>query len=422
MRTAAAAVLAVAVLASGCGGPAPSSGQGTGGEPQGEISLVTPIFEGSDGQRVLEEQLAAFRKQYPKVRVRPDYTNYAKLNEKLTTSMVSGRAYDVMLLGIGWVPPFAGRLLADLGMDRAELAKTYSPRAVDAGVHDGKVYALPVMLDMRFGIYRKDLFAAAGITAPPRTFAELRDHARRLTVRDASGKLQRAGMDVLSTDPRQVYETLLWAAGGDLFTPDGKVAFNSPNAVRGLELMTDLIRTDRALDIGFTKVGDTSIPIITDRAAMALGHNNLWLEIQAQRPELIAQDKIGTFVITDERPAMFQGGTLASMSASGKNKPAALALVKFLASADASLAASSQRGNVPAVRSLESSSYVKENAFVRFAMSNMDSAFSEGGVPGWLNIRNDFKAAIESALLGQKSPKEALDELAARAATQVSGR
>jgi multiple sugar transport system substrate-binding protein len=48
-------------------------------------------------------------------------------------------------------------------------------------------------------------------------------------------------------------------------------------------------------------------------------------------------------------------------------------------------------------------------------MQNLDSAYSEGGVPAWLEIRGEFKAAIESALLGKASPKAALDALAAKA-------
>jgi multiple sugar transport system substrate-binding protein len=48
-------------------------------------------------------------------------------------------------------------------------------------------------------------------------------------------------------------------------------------------------------------------------------------------------------------------------------------------------------------------------------MANLDSAYSEGGSPAWLEIRNGFKAAIESAMLGQKTPQQALDEFAAEA-------
>ena len=399
-----------------CGVGTPNKPQATE-EVSGPIRMVTPIFEGADGQQVLDGLLAKFKSKYPKVTVTVDYTSYGKLNEKLTTSIASGRPYDVMLMGVGWVPPFAAKnVLADLGEDQAALLQRFNQRVVDPGVYQGKVYGLPIMLDTRFGIYRKDIFAEAGLTGPPKTFDEMRDMARKLTRRDAAGKLTRAGLDILSQDIRQVFETILWANGGDLFTPDGKVAFNSDKGIGALQFMTDVIRTDKSIDFGYTQPGAaTGVPLVQGRAAMMLGHNNTWQEIQENAPDLIKNDKIGFFVITNERPAMFQGGTIGTVSAKSQSPAAAKALVHFLAEPDAALAANQQRGNVPALKSLESSDYVKGNAAVQFAMQNLNVAYSEGGSPAWLEIRNEFKATIESALLGKQTPKQALDALAAKA-------
>ncbi|MBF8188163.1 ABC transporter substrate-binding protein [Nonomuraea sp. K274] len=415
-RLAAVLLLGAAPLLAACGGPAPGSAQGAS-----EIRVITPIFEGTDGQEALDGLLATFKKSHPDVTVRVDYTSYSKLNEKLTTSIASGQPYDVMLMGIGWIPPFAEKgVLADLGQDPEALAQRFNERVVAPGVYDGKVYALPIMLDARFGVYRKDIFAEEGIEKPPANFEELREIAKKLTKRE-DGKLVRAGIDFLSNDLRQMFLPLLWANGGELFTKDGKVAFNSPEAVGALQLMTDIVRTDKSIDYGFTQPGAaTGIPLVQGRAAMMIGHNNVWLEIQKAAPELIEDDKIGFFVIENTRKAMFQGGTLGTVSARSKNLEAAKALVEFLAGPDASLAASKQRGNVPALKELEDSDHVKGNPAVRFAMENLDSAFSEGGVPQWLEIRDEFKATIESALLGSKTPKQALDDLTAKAEQALS--
>lgn len=407
--------------AAGCGGPAPSGSTGAG-EVSGTIRLLTPIFEGAEGQKTLEGLLATFKQKYPKVSVEVDYTTYAKLNEKLTTSIAGGRPYDVMLMGVGWIPPFAAKgVLADLGESADALTSRFNKRVVDPGVYQGKVYALPIMLDTRFGIYRKDIFAEAGLSAAPKNFDELRDMGRKLTKREG-GKLVRAGVDILSNDLRQTFLPLMWANGGELFTPDGKVAFNSPASVAALQLMTDIIVTDKTEDFGYTQPGAaTGIPLVQGRAAMMVGHNNVWLEIEKNAPDLVKDGKIGFFPIANTRAAMFQGGTLGTVAAKSQHPAAAKALVQFLADSEAALAACRQRGNVPALKALESSEYVKANPSVQFAMGNLDSAFSEGGVPAWLEIRGDFKAAIESALLGKKSPQQALDELAAKA-TQVMAR
>jgi len=411
------------LMVAGCGGPAPAK-SGQGEAVTGEIRMLTPIFEGSDGAKVLSGLIADFAKQHPGVKILPDYTTYAKLNEKLTTSLASGRPYDVMLMGVGWIPPFAAKgVLADLGDTAASLNSLYSDRVVAPGVYDGKVYARPIMLDTRYGYYRKDLFKQAGLdpAKPPTSFDQIRDFARKLTVRDGSGKLTRAGIDILGIDIRQGFETLMWAAGGDLFTPDGKVAFNSPKAVSALQLMTDIIRTDKSEDFGFTEPGAaTGVPIVQGRAAMMLGHNNTWQEFEQNAPELIKDGQVGFFVITGERPALFQGGTIGTVSAKSKVQAAAKEWVKYLASSQPSLVANQQRGNVPALKSLLSSEYVQKNPAVQFAMNNLDDAYSEGGIPAWLQIRGDFKASIESALLGKASPQQALDDLAKKAEAAIA--
>ena len=409
----------MALLSTGCGGPAPDKPADE--KPSGAIRLLTPIFEGADGKDVLDKQLATFKQQYPDVTVEVDYTSYAKLNEKLTTSIAGGRPYDVMLMGVGWIPPFAAKgALAPLDENKTDLTKRYNERVLLPGMYQDKVYGLPIMLDTRFGLYRKDLFAEAGLPGPPKNFAELRDYARKLTVRDGGGKLTRAGVDILSNDLRQTFLPLMWANGGDLFTSDGKPAFNSPQAAGALQLMTDIIRTDKSEDFGFSQAGATTLPIAQGRAAMMIGHNNHWQSIQQTAPELIKDDKIGFFMINNERPAMFQGGTLGTVSAKSQHPAAAKALVRFLSDTDASLAANQQRGNVPALNGLADSEYVKSNKAVQFAMANLGAAYSEGGVPAWLEIRNDFKGAIEAALLGQKPPQQALDELASKAQAAIA--
>lgn len=417
----AATIIAGAALVA-CGGPAPG-GAGDDGTPRGEIRVVTPIFEKADGNQLLQELIGEFTAKYPDVTVSVDHTEYSKLNEKLTTSLASGRPYDVMLMGVGWVPPFASKgVLADLEEDPTELTETYNERVVGPGVWEDRTYALPVMLDTRIGLYRKDFFAEAGLTEPPGSFAELREYARALTVREPSGNLARAGLDILSIDPRQAFEVFLWANGGELFAPDGKAAFNSTEGVGALQFMTDVLRTDRSEDVGFSQPGaPTGFPLLQGRAAMMIGHNNLWTEMAASAPELIEQDKVGTFLITEERPAMFQGGTLATVSARSQNLAAAKEFARFLASPEISLRASEQRGNVPAATSALDSDYVRNNPFVQFAMENLDAAHSEGGVPAWLEVRDDFKGTIESALLGQQTPKQALDALAAKADQASAG-
>ena len=181
--------------------------------------------------------------------------------------------------------------------------------------------------------------------------------------------------------------------------------------------MADIIRTDKSEDFGFTEPNAaTGVPIVQGRAAMMIGHNNTWQEFAASNPKLIEDDKVG--LLRDHRQA--------SRAVPGRHRwpplrpgpssptPPRRWLSSWPAPSPRWPPASSA-GNVPAVTSVADSEYVKDNKAVQFAMDNLDAAFSEGGVPHWLDIRGDFKATIESALLGQTSAQQALDALAAKA-------
>lgn len=412
------AAAAASALAA-CGGPA----AGRAGEPgAGSLRLLTPIFDRADGQRLLERLLAQFRRTNPGISVTVDYTLYPKLNEKITTSLVSGRPYDVMMMGVGWIPPFAERgLLAELKADQAELDRLYHPRVIRTGCrYKGALYARPVVLDCRMGVYRKDLLEQAGIHQPPRTLTELRQMARDLTVRK-NGTLRRAGMDVLSYDPRQMFLPLMWAHGGELFR-DGRPAFAEDEAVAGLQWMVDLIHKDRSEDYGFASPTQVASPLIQGRAVMGIAHNDLWRQVKEIKPELITEGRIGAFTLREVRPAMFQGGTLATVSASSQHLLAAQELARFLSSPDVALQAGEQRGNIPATLPSSASAYVRGDALVHHAVEHLDEAHSEGGVPQWLDIRDQFKPAIEGALLGRAAPHKALRELADQAHTIMNRR
>jgi multiple sugar transport system substrate-binding protein len=61
--------------------------------------------------------------------------------------------------------------------------------------YQGKRCALPLLADDYGLYYNKKLFKAAGIKSPPKTLSELSADAKKLTVRDSSGKITIAGFD-----------------------------------------------------------------------------------------------------------------------------------------------------------------------------------------------------------------------------------
>jgi multiple sugar transport system substrate-binding protein len=78
----------------------------------------------------------------------------------------------------------------------------------------GKHCALPLLADDYGLYYNKKLFKAAGITHPPKTISELTADAKKLTVRDKSGKITIAGFDPVVGFYENTPERWIQAFGG----------------------------------------------------------------------------------------------------------------------------------------------------------------------------------------------------------------
>ncbi|MFJ7947584.1 ABC transporter substrate-binding protein [Streptomyces sp. NPDC096354] len=396
---------AAAAALGGCGTGTSTAGSADG-PAEGEITLLTPIYEGADGKTLLEQEiLGGFRKKHPKVKVNVDYTTYAQLNEKITTGLAGGLLPDVLMMGVGWIPPFAAKkAIAELP-EKLASAHDYEKRVLEPSRYDGRLYALPVVLDTRIVVYRKDHFAAAGVRKTPANWTELRAVAKQLT-RD--GHL---GFDPFSIDLRQCWETFLFANGGRLFSADGKkVLFDNSRGVEALQFFKDLVKDGSSDYAKKTELGAPS-NIQTGKASMMMSTSALWNQLKDTNPELIEGDKVGAFILANRKPAMLQGGTLVSQSASSKHPAAARALVEHLATPESILGAAEQRGSVPGLKDLNDTSYVKENKFVDLSLQSMGDACSEGGTAAWMEIREKIKPTLEPAIVGGQSAKDAIAEL-----------
>ncbi len=416
IATATALAASLAACGSSDTGTTTSTGDGT---VSGTVSLLTPIFEGSSGKELLENTLLPeFYAEYPDVKVTVDYTTYSKLNEKLTTAIASGLIPDVMLMGVGWIENFAENgVLTDLstvGLSEESLSATHNSAVLDAGVYKGNLYAVPIMLDARFGVARMDILKEAGFDSPPSTVQELRDMAKALTTRDASGAMTRAGFDFQSNDLRQVFETFLFSQGGTLFNEDVTApTFQDPAGVDALQLLSDLMNVDKVEDVGWSSTDVVVNPLINGRAAMGLAHNNLWTQALEADPTVL--DNLQPFLIPGDDPSMFFGGTLATMSSKSDSPEAARPSWSSSPAPDRHWRPTSSAATSPRWTSCSPASTSPSNKLVQFAMENLDVAKHEGGPAAWLEIRGNFKPTLETALMGQKTPQAALDELAASA-------
>lgn len=418
-----AAALATGVLA-GCGSTANEGAPDSGGDISGEVTVLTPLWASDSSKAALQTALEGFYEKYPDVTVSFDYTDYGKLNEKVTTGIASGLLPDIIQIGIGWIPPLASKgvlaPLDDYGFSPDELEDLYPEVALKPGQYDGGTYAIPFITQGSQLVYRKDYFQDAGLDPdqPPATWKELRDAAIKTTVRSSDGTLVRAGFSGLVEGSRGNFSTFLWSNGGQVFSDDNsKATFNSPEGVEALEFIDELVNTDKVVDIGFES-GAPQNPIVTGKAAMALYQNY----IDCDDPEVITPevcDQLAFAPLPGKKngdSAIFLGGTLSALSKGAKNPKAAAALLRYFTdNPEVAFSTAASVMSFPSAKSAWEDPRVANVPSAAAYISYIDVAGSEGGPITWLDTRNDFQPALESVLLGGEDAKTALDTLAAKA-------
>jgi multiple sugar transport system substrate-binding protein len=382
-----------------------------------ELRMVFPTISNNEKiQADFEKEIIGkFTEANPGTTVKITWVpNFNKLQEVLTTDFAAGTPPDVFIIGIGWIPPFAEQLAPlSSSIFTEEYLKEFSKGLLDASSANGTLYGIPLVLDTRMLVYRKDVFKAAGLDPekPPTSWEELREMALKLTKRDASGKIEIAGFDMPrggpslgARSPRQHWFTLLWQWGGDLFSEDLKTcAMTSDAAVNSLQFYVDLIHKDKVIDVT-TETGVQGQSLLTaGKAAMAYYHNNYWAQEVEKAPDLA--DKIGIIPpFKNPDAAQFYGGWILVTSKASKNGELSAKLLQHLASADTSLWINSKRGGIPARASLRDADYVKKNPLVAESIKRLDIARGEGGPKAWLEMRSLFDPLLEEAINGRGLP------------------
>jgi multiple sugar transport system substrate-binding protein len=376
----------------------------------GTLRFITPSYPATpEGAAALDRLVKKFNKEYPNIKVEVDLATFGNLPQKMAASAASNQPYDVYVTGIGWIPPFASKgVFADLkqyGVTRNTLAATTSPAIIPAATYKGKVYALPLIIAPRTIALSKKAFKAAGLDplSPPKTLAQLRAAAIKLTKRDSNGNLVQAGFDFWAKigELRQQYTALLGTQGVALFGSDGTPRFQGAKGVAMADFIKQLINIDKVTD--YAAVTPTGDPMVNVGKA-GMGFTGGYIDC-AKFGQAVCDDLV-YFNLDDKKPAMFTGGQLVSIGAKTKLSKASWYLATLLTSIESESDMAVLNVAVPATKGAEKLPVVAGNPAASFVYSRLDDSVFEGGPANWLEIRGNFGPALDAIVLG-KTPAAA---------------
>lgn len=301
-----------------------------------------------------------------------------------------------------------------------ELADLF-PGMVDAMRFGGKLCAIPFRHSTSGLHYNEELLKERGIANPPRTIEELADAAKKLTFTRGDGSKVAGFVIPGLTYPNVVDLARAW--DGDFITPDYRVVANEAPMVRAIAFMHEL-QVAGALPRGFNTLGteDVNTWMQTGRAAMAItgmGRHNIYNDPAKSKypgrikvvPIPISNELKGKYEVA---PAKVEFWAMAIPKGS-KNKKQAWSLIREMASKQATLKAA-LNGNGP----VRASTYADAGFTSKLPYAAEELRVlkvARAPMPAFDNAQkaaDTFKEEAEAAVLGQKSPQQAMDDLVAK--------
>jgi multiple sugar transport system substrate-binding protein len=272
-----AALLIASLALAACGGGdngGGSEGAGTT-DPAKVKGTVRVIMEEVPDTDVVKSLLPAFKREYPNVDVKIEALPYDQMRDRIVSSFLASKpSYDLIIVDNPWMrdfvdggflQPLDDRIKASEGYDFEDFSKPLR----DIAEVDGKTYGVPFYNYALALIYRKDLYAEAGLQ-PPKTLDELRAAAQKLT---ADG---RAGIAMQPQKGYKIFEewgNYLFAAGGSIQDASGKVTLDSPQAREALTKYIEIYKSSAPKNSLNWAFDEAQRAVASDKAAQLISYN-----------------------------------------------------------------------------------------------------------------------------------------------------
>jgi len=302
--------------------------------------------------------LAKFHQKYPYITVN---AVKGQTDDKINQAIRGGTAPDLAAsfnagnVG-GWCSTGAMQDLGpDIKADNVDMSQI--PQAVQQyTAYKGVRCTMPWLADT-FGLYyNKTMFAAAGITSPPKTMSELADDAKKLTVRNADGSIKTAGFMPYFSGYEMLTEHLVTSWGGTWLKPDGTSNTSTDPAFAAAltwqKNLVDWFGADKLKRFAAGMAPEQSPQMAFENGTLAMMVDGEW------RTAFIKGDKSNVDYATAPMPAAddhpelygngYVGGNVMGIPKGSKHPAAAWKLLKFLTTdPDALVTLADQVGNVP---------------------------------------------------------------------------
>lgn len=348
-------------------------------------------------------QIQRFNDSHPNIKIERNAINFDDFVHLLVQGAAAGELPDIALIDNPNFHGFAGLgVLADVS-DQVKSwgeAEMYFPGHWSSTVYQGANYGVPVFSNCLAWWMNSDLKKEAGVDTPT-TWDELKEVAKALTNTEHYG----AAVSSRHTEEGAFqFEVFLWSAGSDLAT------INDEGGQKALQLWVDMVN-EGSMSQAILGLGQwaTKDEFGNRRAAMML--NGPWCipPMNSIYPDLkweisaVPMDKVSASIL---------GGENYGITKDSPNVDAAWEYIAWTQEPDNYKQFLKDAGMFPSRSDVAEDPYWAEDPVLSIFLDQVKIARARAYGPNYAEMSNALQDAIQAALTGSSSVKDALDKAA----------
>jgi len=393
-----------------------------------KLTVWAPPYEVKEA---FESLVPEFEKLHPDIEVKFIPVPWKEGVEKLTMAVISntlpdltfGFKMEIALIKAGVIEPLDAFLTEEMRND-------YLRESLEYIKVNGHYYGIPVWADLNVVFFRKDLFKEAGYSSAPKTWSDLIEYAKKLTVdKDGDGEIDQwlYWADCNPSFATPYFDVYLYASGGRYYNPQTlKAEIDSPQAIEALKFYTN-----QALKYNISappeKATKDDVAAFINGTVTCLNEYPWFIgAVRNKAGSEFVNEKMGValpFVSKEGRKLSvcnLASGHSILITKQAKNKEAAWEFAKYMGSRDVQLKIWDAAGSLPANK--EAIQALKDDKFgsVYFKILQLEE---EGNIEFGYDLKTEKRAEIISEVTapmiskvfyGKMSAEEAAKEAAGK--------
>jgi multiple sugar transport system substrate-binding protein len=362
-----------------------------------------------------EHVVADFEAANPDIDVTLEVVGWNTIHDLTAQRIAAGTMPDLVNTATIWVPEWVDAgAIRPLGADLIDADKQadFVPALFEKGaVYNGENWGLPIAAAARAILFNKGLVAQAGLDpeAPIATWDDYK--AMIVAVKEKTGAFGYA-FDAKGVRAFRDFGFYLLNNGGKFFNDDGTAAFNSPEGVESLQFLVDLVKSGAVPDPLGTTLEDYQPMFEAGRIATMINGNFAIAGIKANAPTIEIAVAPVPVKAAGQTPVTW-GVTDTLVISKTAPVEASKKFIAHIFSTDVRNEFDIAEGMLPVLKSQADNPAFTGDPNIKAFIDMLPTSQFDPFHKQYAQMQELVKTAMQSAITGAMSPKDALDKAAA---------